>query len=68
MSFICHLNSCFRYEIIITRSSRLVCSEKVVFSKTSQKSQENTCAAGVFFNKVPGLQKRLKHRYYPVNF
>ena len=42
--------------------------------KICQNSQENTCYQSLFFNKVVGsrpailLKKRLRHRYFPVNF
>ena len=39
------------------------CFIKQVFSKSTQNSQEKTCA-GVSFNRVPGVQ----FHCFPVNF
>ena len=53
------------------KSSHQRCSVKKVILKILQISMENTCA-GVFFNKVAGLQvcnfikKILRHMYFPV--
>ena len=52
------------------------CSEKKVFFKTSQSSQENTCVGVSFSIKlhVPGLQsptlfrKKLQHWRFPARF
>ena len=56
------------------RSSHWRCSIKKVFLKTSQNSQESTCARFCAwvrhwnFRPVTLLKKRLWHRYFPVNF
>ena len=46
--------------ILRSRGPDVFCEK--VFLEISQKSQENTCA------RVSFLKKRLKHRYFSVNF
>ena len=70
-------HSNIKVSFIIALPSKSVvrrCSVKKIFLKTSQNSQENTCARVSFFNKVAAfrtatlLKKRLWHKCFPVNF
>ena len=53
--------------ITIKRSKHRRCSVKKVFLKISLKFTGNHLCQSLFFNNVAG-QKRLWHRYVPVNF
>ena len=49
------------------------CSVKQVFLKISKNLQENICVKRAFFSKVAAtpatlLEKRVWHRFFPVNF